>query len=286
MEPGRLYLYDNIQIKSEVVEEAPQPHIEDLCMQRFNLWTTMGQKAVDLMNPVFFHSFFTIIQGCETKTDEWTGLIPKTLAELFIGGYFDIKDKIELKKTLNQSNWRGKDGLMINLLAMKPQIVPEPQDMNYLTFKYFCASTWRVILRFFCISLADCKRKGATKTLREKFHVPLPVYFGSLLDVYQRDLGLKQISDMEGHTSLVVKHTIEDEAALYPLGFPKGWSIIQQGLYGARIWFHAIAGFKEKFPSQNYKDCPTLKPKLFTLKYELQTETLYICCDVKPFHSS
>jgi hypothetical protein len=141
------------------------------------------------------------LQEVETKDEDWTGLIPKTLAELFIGGYFDKKDKLELKKTLNQSDWKGKDGLMKHLFSLRVQIVPQPQDMNYLMFQYFCAATWRTILRYFRISLSDCKRKGLTKTLREKFHVPLPVYLGTLLDVYQRDFGIKQVSDMEGHTS-------------------------------------------------------------------------------------
>jgi uncharacterized protein VirK/YbjX len=127
--------------------------------------------------------------------------------------------------------------------------------------------------------------KGLTKNVREKFHVPLPVYLGSLLDVYQRDLGLKGISDMEGHSSLVVKHTIEHQASLYPFGFPIGWSTIQQGLYGAYIWFHLMEGYAKEYPAEKYKDCPGLRPKLFTMKYEIQTETLYICFDVKPSHA-
>jgi hypothetical protein len=205
------------------------------------------------------------------------------VSELTIGGIFERQEKLDLKKKLNQSSFKGKEDLLLDLLSLKAQVVPNPLDSGYYYFRFFFASIWRKIYRFLRLSLRNCRSAGLTKKIHQSFDLPLPIYLASLIDVFQRDIGQKQASDREGHTTIVIKHTIECEEALYPMGFGKNWSKLGlNGAFGAQFCFYDQEGFKEAFPMEKYKDAPTLRPQLFTMKYEVQTETLWITADIKP----
>jgi hypothetical protein len=58
MDSEALYYYESIQIKSELMEEPPQTQVDEGSVQRFSLWTVLGEKGVELMSPVIFLVYF------------------------------------------------------------------------------------------------------------------------------------------------------------------------------------------------------------------------------------
>jgi hypothetical protein len=279
MEFGKLLLSENVVIKKEFVE-IPSSTSSSVVDQ---WWNAMGATCDSLMDPVTLKIILTKLKTKVADPSLWIGDIPKTVSEITVGGIFATSEKLDLKKRLNQSSWRGKEDLLLDLLHLKTQVVPNPLDSGYHYYRLFFASIWRKIYRFLRLSLRTCRSSGLTKKIHQSFDLPLPIYLGSLIDVFQRDIGQKQASDREGHTTIVFKHTIESESSLYGLGFGKNWSTIGlNAAFGAQFCFYDLEGFKEAFPTEKYKEAPSLRPQLFTMKYEIQTETLWITADIKP----
>jgi hypothetical protein len=243
----------------------------------------MGGLCDSILDQVNFTYFLTVIKTKSTDLTTWVGDIPKTMSEIAVGGVFETNEKSDLKKRIAQSSWKGKEDILLDLLALKSQIVPNQLDSGYSFYKMFFVSIWRKILRFLRLSLRACRSAGLCKKIHQSFDMPLPIYLGSLIDVYQRDIGQKQASDRPGHTTIVLKHTIETENSLYAFGFPKNWSKIgTKDVFGAQFCFYDMEGFKQAYPTEKYKDAPTLRPQLFIMKYELQTETLWVTADIQP----
>jgi hypothetical protein len=208
--------------------------------------------------------------------------IHKTMTETLIGGFFSKEDKHKLAKDIVSIS--GKTKLLDDLDELKRGLELSPATAEGKILEWFVADHCMWLKSQLRTALYDNRGKMISSNIRGlSFHCPLPVYLRTFYNVGKLKFGVKQISNVEGHSSLVIHHIIQHECDFFNLGFSKGWSAIREKRSVVRFFLCFEKDYIEKYPASKYEGGVCLRPKLFKMTYCVQTSTMTLKADILSF---
>jgi hypothetical protein len=205
--------------------------------------------------------------------------ITKTMTEAVVGGYFSAEEKRSLNK--NISSIKGKHSLLDDLdEAQRGFDLPRDSAEGRIV-EWFVADQCMWLRSQLLTALHDNRKKMIPSNIRGlSFHCPLPIYLKTFYNVGKLKFGTKQLSDIEGHCSLVIHHIIQEESDFNEMGFYDGWSHIKEKDSVTRFFFCSEDEYDEKYPAANYEGAKCLRPNLFKVTYCVQSSTITLKADI------
>ncbi len=206
--------------------------------------------------------------------------ISKTMTETIIGGYFSPEDKKSLSR--NIASLKGKHSLLDDLdEAQRGFDLPKDTPTGRM-LEWFVADQCMWLRTQLLTALHDNRKRMIPSNIRNlSFHCPLPVYLKTFYNVGKLKFGTKQLSDIEGHSSLVVHHIIQQESDLFEMGFYVGWSQLKEkNTVTVKYFFCSEDEYDEKYPAANYEGAKCLRPNLFKVTYCVQSSTITLKADI------